>query len=119
MFTGRFFYARAHRVILLYKEQHKEVSQNHMKRDATDTRRLLDYKIQVQPFWKVKELGNIVNGVTASDNVNVDEAKKVGQSVLLYMTRNFSDMFSKPIHTKNGSFSTKHKQLFQRLTVVF
>ncbi|KAJ8893498.1 hypothetical protein PR048_006096, partial [Dryococelus australis] len=71
------------------------------------------------------------HGVTASENVNVDEAKKVGETVLLKMAGNFSDMFSltkmgqvitilvkKLIHIKSGSFKMEHSQLFQRLTVI-
>lgn len=43
------------------REQHKVLSKNYMKRDGDDTRKVLDYLVQTQPFRR-EELINIISG---------------------------------------------------------
>ncbi|KAG1697184.1 hypothetical protein GQR58_006011 [Nymphon striatum] len=63
-------------------EQHKDMGKTWKKRDMKDAYKLLDALKQCKPFASDTSLRGLVNGVTASESVNVDNAQRVGQSIL-------------------------------------
>ncbi|MES9879832.1 MAG: hypothetical protein ABW185_03025 [Sedimenticola sp.] len=63
-------------------EQHKDVTDARQKRDVEDTRTLLVYLKDRDPFLESKPLRNIVTGVIADCSVNADNAKAVGSNIV-------------------------------------
>jgi len=63
-------------------EQHKDLSMARKKRDANDVNKLLTFIEDKSPFGNAETLRNIVNGVIATDNVNVDRAEDIGSKIL-------------------------------------
>ena len=66
-------------------EQHKEASKACIDRDKKDTADVLATLAARNPFNPDNNLRNIMNGVTADENVNVDRAKEVGERISLSM----------------------------------
>ena len=66
-------------------EQHKDTSKSRQHRDTEDTYKLIEAFKEWDPFGSEPSLHNIVNGVTAHDKVNVDQAKHVGQTIIRSM----------------------------------
>ncbi len=63
-------------------EQYKDCSQSRIKRDTEDTYKILSTLSTLNPFGPDPSLRGLVNGVIASESVNVDNAKLVGQRIL-------------------------------------
>lgn len=113
------------------RDQHRDESQSRMCKDATDMKMIIEFLHSCEPFRKGKPLINIVNGMTAAESINVDEAKDIGNQILSKMAGNTADThtFSKKdkavtmackkvISCGKGSFYMEHNVLFQRLLVV-
>jgi hypothetical protein len=67
-------------------EQHTDTTPSRQERDATDTRKLVDYLTERNPFSSEdSSLRSIASGVTAESAVNVDRAKEVGDKILASM----------------------------------
>ena len=58
-------------------DQHKESSKSRIERDLKDTKTVLEFLEERNPFSPDISLRNIVTGVTAAKSVNVDRAKKI------------------------------------------
>ncbi len=68
-------------------EQHKEVGKSRLVRDEKDATSLYAFLQERNPFGDSDtSLRNIETGVTADCKVNVDDAKKIGNSILNDMT---------------------------------
>ena len=74
-------------------EQHKALRSTRMKRDYTETMKILKFLIERNPFEDCIHLMNIETGEVADNSVNVHDAKvtdttiikkMVGQSVFRY-----------------------------------
>ena len=63
-------------------EQHKEAYNSRIKRDSEDTNNIYLYMKRRSPFTLPTRLRNIVSGVSADRNVNVEQAKEVGETIL-------------------------------------
>ena len=59
-----------------------------------DTKMLLNALADQNPFTAQQGLRNIMNGVHANDTVNVDDAKDIGQGILMSMTGKFVTEFA-------------------------
>lgn len=66
-------------------DQHKEATAARLARDTSDTQQILKYLSQRNPFSMDPSLRNIATGVTAHTNVNVHNAKTVGEQILVSM----------------------------------
>ena len=73
-------------------DQHVDTLGSRILRDSKDLPKLLKFLEPFQPFNGGQELMNIVTGVNASPEVNVDEAKDVGLHIL-------QGMVGKPVET--------------------
>ena len=67
-------------------EQHKDTSNTRQNRDHQDTRKLLHYFQQRNPFNGDLQLRSLSSGKIADTSVNVDSAKQVGLNILNSMT---------------------------------
>jgi hypothetical protein len=63
-------------------EQHKDSTPSRIKRDSEDTYKVLQTLSALDPFGNDTTLRGLVSGLVASDQVNVDDAKRVGQLIL-------------------------------------
>ena len=69
--------------------QHKDNTQTRMKRDQADLLKLHEYVKEREIFdADSKELRNVVNGLVASPQVNVDHYRAVGQKLVDKMVGN-------------------------------
>ena len=58
-------------------DQHKESSKLRIERDLKDTKTVLEFLEERNPFSPDTSLRNVVTGVTAAKSVNVDWAKEI------------------------------------------
>ncbi|CAH3187344.1 unnamed protein product [Porites lobata] len=68
--------------------QHKEMTKTRQARDDEDSRALLGYLQERNPFDCDLSMRNISTGITADCTVNVDRAKEVGETILKSMVGN-------------------------------
>ena len=66
-------------------EQHKDLSLSRKERDAVDINKLLTYMKGKSPFKEASSLYNVVTGVQASQDVNVDRAEEIGNKIVKEM----------------------------------
>jgi hypothetical protein len=70
-------------------DQHTEFGDSRQTRDCSDTRTVVDYLKNVSPFHSdPKILRNVATGVSAGNNVNVHQAKLVGDKIVSAMSGN-------------------------------
>ena len=111
-------------------EQNKDISEYRKNRDMKDTKTLLNALAEQNPFTTQQGLRNIMNGVHANDTVNVDDAKDIGQGILMSMTGKFVTEFAFKRSNQAVTLATKssvkidgekiqvdQQLLFQRLIV--
>ena len=112
-------------------EQHKDTSEARISRDMKDTKSLLSFFEERDPFSDDCSLRNIATGVTAIDTVNADVAKEVGNKILEKMTEQYCKDFvfkrasqaitldaSKHSKATDGDMHVDPQLLFQRLFAV-
>ena len=58
--------------------QYKEPSKSRIKRDLKDTKTVLEFLEEMNPFSPDTSLRNVVTGVTAAKSLNVDRTKEIG-----------------------------------------
>lgn len=76
-------------------DQHKDVGTTRNSKDSTDTRTIIKFLSERNPFDEaVQDLRNIETGVFAELNVNIDKAKDVGSSVLKDMKDKNVDVYT-------------------------
>ena len=63
-------------------EQHKDLSKSRQDRDAKDIALVVSYVEDKNPFVNGEHLMNIADGVIAASNVNVDQAKSIGEMIM-------------------------------------
>ena len=64
-------------------DQHKDTSKATQDHDMKDTKKILDYRIDKNPFSDTElSLHSIASGVTATNKVNVDEGKNIRENIL-------------------------------------
>ena len=63
-------------------EHHKDTSKSRQQRDTEDTYKLIETFKDCDPFGSEPSLLNTISGIVAHDKVNVDQAKRVGQSIV-------------------------------------
>ena len=63
-------------------EQHKDILQARQTRDSSDCRKLLFFIDWRSLFEADSSLRNIVSGISAGSEVNVDDAKRIGYDIL-------------------------------------
>ena len=61
-------------------DRHKESSKSRTERDLKDTKIVLEFLEERNPFSPDTSLRNVVTGVTVGKSVNVDRAKEIGQN---------------------------------------
>ena len=66
-------------------EQNKDTTQARQKCDMKDTQLILDGLVERSPFDDDPNLRSITSGIIADSNVNVDQAKDVGNNILRSM----------------------------------
>lgn len=66
-------------------EQHKDTTHARQERDYKDTIELVTYLAQRNPFSLDPSLRSITTGVVASEDVNAEKAKEVGEKILSSM----------------------------------
>ena len=66
-------------------EQHKECRDSRIKKDHSDAAILFEYLTERDPFDYSPKLANIDTGEVATDNVNVYDAKAVGEKIIVQM----------------------------------
>ena len=67
-------------------DQHKESLKLRIGRDLNDTKTVLEFLEERNPFGPDTSLRNVVTDVTAAKSVNVDRAKEIGHRLLDPMT---------------------------------
>ena len=72
-------------------DQHKESSESIFERDLKDTKTVLEFLEERNPFSPDTSLRDVVIGVTAAKSVNVDRAKEIGHRSFDSMTGNKVD----------------------------
>ena len=111
-------------------EQNKDISESRKNRDMKDTKTLLNALAEQNKFTAQKGLRNIMNGVHANDTVNVDDAKDIGQGILMSMSGKFVTEFAfkrsnqpvtlatkSSVKIDGGKIQVEPQLLFQRLIV--
>ena len=63
-------------------DQHKESTEVRQVRDCQDVQKLIDFLNDASPFSGNQQVRSITTGMVASDNVNTDRAKDIGQKIL-------------------------------------
>ena len=71
---------------LTTSEQHKDTSKARQSREHGDTKNILDYFQERNPFSGQGTLRSLSSGRTADESVNVDMAKTLGHKILAKMT---------------------------------
>ena len=66
-------------------EQHKEMSTARLKRDEKDSKAVLQYLQDRNPFTDDTSLRNISTGVVAQASANAERAEEIGKSILSSM----------------------------------
>lgn len=110
--------------------QHKDLSKTRLTRDETDSRNILNFLVDRNPFSNDTSLHNIATGIIADGKVNVDEAESVGNAILKSMSGKQIDEY---VHKRKEQVVTMGKNtlkcdkeavqidpqlLFQRLVTV-
>ena len=72
-------------LVYVSSEQHKEAGSTRRNRDAKDIETITLFLKERSPFIEVPSLRNIVTGEVAGQQVNVDRAKVIGQTILRSM----------------------------------
>ena len=67
-------------------DQHNESSKSKIERDLKDTKTVLEFLEERNPFSPDTSLRNVVTGVTAAKSVNVDQSKEIGHRFFYSMT---------------------------------
>ncbi|CAH3133198.1 unnamed protein product [Porites lobata] len=111
--------------------QHKEMTKTRQARDDEDSRALLGYLQERNPFDCDLSMRNISTGITADCTVNVDRAKEVGETILKSMVGNNVQEYTfkkknhlvtmgqkKSIKVDGEPLQIDPQLLFQRLTTV-
>lgn len=85
--TSAYNYAMQEFSQMLYttSEQHKEATSARMNRDKSDKEKLVEKLADFSPFTGDATLRNIITGINANDNVNVDDLFTVGNSTVQTM----------------------------------
>ena len=113
-------------------EQHIDTRKNRLKQDHRDTKTLVHFFQKRNPFNKCGSLKSLSNGRTASERVNADKAKELGEAILDSMTGStFSDLKlrkcdqavtlankSTTIAKKSDTINVDSTLLFQRLVKI-
>ena len=63
-------------------DQHKEAMRARIERDLIDTKLLLSFLAERNPFSDDPALCNIATGVTAEDTINAEDAKTIGTTIV-------------------------------------
>ena len=93
-------------------EQHKECTHSRLKRDNHDVVKLLSFLEKRNPFSSGKELRNIVNGITALGNVNVENCRDIGEFIMGTMYNQSIDDYvykRKKTSSINSKWKRNHK----------
>ncbi|CAH3149612.1 unnamed protein product, partial [Porites lobata] len=111
--------------------QHKEMTKTRQARDDEDSRALLGYLQERNPFDCDLSMRNISTGITADCTVNVDRAKEVGETILKSIVGNNVQEYTfkkknhlvtmgqkKSIKVDGEPLQIDPQLLFQRLTTV-
>ena len=111
--------------------QHKEMTKTRQARDDEDSRTLLGYLQERNPFDCDLSMRNISTGVTADCTVNADRGKEVGETILKSMVGNNVQEYTfkkknhlvtmgqkKSIKVDGEPLQIDPQLLFQRLTTV-
>ena len=93
-------------------EQNKDISESRKNRDMKDTKTLLNALAEQNPFTAQQGPINIMNGVHANDTVNVDDAKDIGQGILMSMTGKFVTEFAFKRSNQAVTLATKSSVKF-------
>ena len=121
-FTGTNYYS---------SDQHKEDGKSRQKRDTKDTMIFASFLEERNPFINEENFRNIETGVSATMDVNVDNAKQVGDRILSSMESKSVSEYSfkrkyqavtlqdKPtiVDIETGQISIDPQLLFQRFIV--
>ena len=112
-------------------EQHREMSQARQQRDVRETSEILSFLTMHDPFSGDPTLHSISSGVVASETVNVDNAKSVGDAIICSMAGHsvHDFVFKKQnqsvtmgskiaISTSEDKIQVDPQLLFQRLCLV-
>lgn len=119
-------------VIMQSSEQHKELRGSRQNRDSNDIKTVLNMLKPISPFQSDPTLRNIVTGVTAGVEVNVDEFHHFGTNIISKMVGNdvfrYSAKRSDKVTTLGSPASISGKEssgpvidptlLFQRMMTV-
>ena len=116
-------------VLYVTSERHKIATPSRLKRDREDFQKIQEKLKEFSPFSDDNTLRNIINGVVADMNVNVDDCFKIGSALIKKMEHQsiFKFSFKRSDKVKNLStdaVSTKNdiiidpSLLFQRFLVV-
>ena len=119
-----------HRTVFEQSEQHKEATNSRMERDSIDFSNRSKTLLEHSPFTGESELRNIVTGINADDDVNVQNLFEIGNAVVKEMEGQaiFSYSYSRKSKVKTLAVSryirvTDHETidpalLFQRFLVI-
>ena len=117
-------------VLYVTSEQHKTATPSRLKRDRENFQKIQEKLKEFSPFSDDNTLRNIINGVVADKNVNVDDCFKIGSALINKKMEHqsiFKFSFKRSDKVKNLStdaVSTKNdiiidpSLLFQRFLVV-
>lgn len=112
-------------------DQHKDLSHSRLSKDLTDTRAMVAFLNERNPFEAGENsLHSIATGIVAKANVNIDDAKGVGDKILSKMAgeRVLAYTFRKKdqaatmdtkftMKTADGDINIDPQLLFQRLVI--
>ena len=73
-------------VAYVTNDEHKESSKSRIERDLKDTKTVLEFLEERNPFSPDTSLRNVVTGVTAAKSVYVDRAQEIGHRIFNSMT---------------------------------
>ena len=110
-------------VLYVTSEQHKTATPSRLKRDREDFQKIQEKLKEFSPFSDDNTLRNIINGVVAAKNVNVDDCFKIGSALIKKMEHQsiFKFSFKRSHKVKNLStdaVSTKNDIIIDRSIVI-
>ena len=85
MCRNKFSNAKLNSVNFTISEQHKDLSKLRQDQDTKDIALVVSYFEDKNPFVNGKHLMNIADGVIAASNVNLDQAKSIGEMIMQSM----------------------------------
>ena len=112
------------------EDGHRDLSAARIKRDMSDTQKILQVLVEREPFRKTSDkLMSLSTGLMAEDSVNADEAKQVGDKILTSMVghsvaefkfaqKNQVKTLASAVHVKSASgerIEMDPQRLYQRL----